>query len=52
MIPDVYLQRFLYLITSGSGLRIRQAWELLLYYQEAFVIFVILTFLKMKLTFV
>ncbi len=51
MIPDVYLWRSLYLIKSGPGLRTHQAWRLLIYYQEAFVILVILTFLKIKLTF-
>ncbi len=50
MILDVHLQRSLHLIKSGPSLRTRQAWGPLVYYQEAFVIFVItLTFLKTKL---
>ncbi len=50
MIPDVHSQRFLHLIKSGSSLHTRQAWGSLVYYQEAFVILVVLTFLKTKLT--
>ncbi len=51
MIPDVQLQRSLHLIQLGLGLYICQASGLLVYYQEAFVILVVLTFLKTKLTF-
>ncbi len=50
MIPDVHLQRSLHLIKLGPGLRTRQAWGSLVYYQETFVILVVLTFLKTKLT--
>ncbi len=50
MILDMHLQRSLHLIKSGPGLRTHQAWGPLVYYQEAFVILVVLTFLKMKLT--
>ncbi len=50
MILDIHLQRSLYLIRSGPSPYICQVWGPLVYYQEAFVILVILTFLKMKLT--
>ncbi len=33
IIPDVHLQRSLYLMKSGPGLRTRQAWGPLVYYQ-------------------
>ncbi len=33
MIPDVHLQRSLHMIKSGPGLRTRQAWGPLVYYQ-------------------
>ncbi len=33
MIPDVHLQRSLYLIKSGPGLHTCQAWGSLVYYQ-------------------
>ncbi len=50
MIPDVHLQTSLHLIKSGPDLRTSQAWGPLVYYQEAFVILIVLTFLKTKLT--
>ncbi len=34
MIPDVHLQRSVHLIKSGPGLRTRQAWGPLVYYQR------------------
>ncbi len=34
MIPDLHLQRFLHLIKSDLGLRTRQAWGPLFYYQS------------------
>ncbi len=50
MIPDVHQQRSLHLIKSCPDLHTCQAWGPLVYYQEAFVNLVILTFLKTKLT--
>ncbi len=49
MILDMHLQKSLHLIKSSPGLRTRQAWGLQVYCQEAFVILVVLTFLKIKL---